>query len=167
MNSSRSNCNKISAWLEKSLVHWRGWNLTQIEWAHFVVLIKRKSSRSTVDRTSDRTAAVRGQGSNPGAGNLVIFGFLPADNTSLMYSYTDTHIIYHRIDCLLLLKMWSWCDASEQKYRKISVTSPELIQLRKGFIGWAYKRRGLYPRWRNKKKTFRNEPQQCWWKYFY
>lgn len=121
-------------------------------------MIKRKSSRSTVGRTSDRTAAVRGQGSNPGVGNLVIFGFLvifflPADNTSLMYSYTDTHIIYHRIDCLLLLKMWSWCDASEQKYRKISVTSPGLIQLRKGFIGWAYKRRGLYPRWRNKKNV--------------
>ena len=122
-------------------------------------MLKRKSSRSTVGRTSDRTAAVRGQSSNPGAGNLVIFGFLvlfflPADNTSLMYSYTDTHIIYHRIDCPLFLKMWSRCDASEQKYRKISVTSPGLIQLRKGFIGWAYKRRGLYPRWRNKKKRF-------------
>ena len=56
--------------------------------------------------------AVRGQGSNPGAGNLVIFVpylvfhhiFLLVDNMSLMSSYTETHIFYHRIDCTRLLK---------------------------------------------------------------
>ena len=52
----------------------------------------------------------RGQGSNPGAGNLVVFVsflffssfFILADNKSL---YVDTHIIPHRIGSLVLFKM--------------------------------------------------------------
>ena len=50
--------------------------------------------------------------SNSGAENFVFLFlfwfflsyFFLADNRSLMSWYTDTHIIYHRIDCMLLLK---------------------------------------------------------------
>ena len=46
--------------------------------------------------------------------------FILADNRSLMSWYTDTHIIYHRIDCMLLLKKQNRSNALV--YKKIGTS---------------------------------------------
>ena len=79
---------------------------------------------------------VRGQGSNPGAGNLVIFVpfcfshhiFLLADDTSLISSYTDTHIIYNRLDCMHFLKNYNRGKAFVDKFLRKNKRRQELLE---------------------------------------